>query len=68
MDLLAVLSAAGVRRSLVHAAARAGPAGPGRAVACAGAGGGGPGAGAAGRGVAADLQRGRISGESRTGW
>ena len=40
MDLLAVLSAAGVRRSLVHAAAGAGPAGPGRAVACAGAGGG----------------------------
>ena len=30
MDLLAVLSPAGVRRSLIHAAAEAGSAGPGR--------------------------------------
>ena len=60
MDLLAVLSPAGVRRSLVHAAGRAGcRAGTGRWLR--GAGGSGSGAGAAGRGVAADLQRGRAA-------
>ena len=63
MDLLAVLSAAGVRRSLVHAAAGEGLAGRDGPLAGADAGGGGPGAGPAGRGVAADLQRGRVRGQ-----
>ena len=56
MELMSVLSAAGVRRDLLHAAGQAGALGGGRR---AGRGGGGRGAGAAGGVVAAGLQRGR---------
>ena len=63
MDLISVLSASGVSRELVHAAAAAGLPGRGRAAARSHGGGGGCGAGPAGRGVAADLQRGRDHGD-----
>ncbi len=60
MNLLAVLSPSGVRRSMIHAAGDQRPAGPGRAALGHDARGDRPRAGPAGRGVTADLQHGRV--------